>query len=134
MRVCTKHLHWLFPLNKIKMLKTKRIYEPFEMADGHRVLVDRLWPRGITKVDARLDEWSKEIAPSADLRRWFDHRPDRWEKFRELYILELEVPSNAVHLDRLRSLSKKKTLTLLYAARDEHHNNATVILDLLNQD
>lgn len=111
-------------------IRIKRIYEPAARTDGVRVLVDRLWPRGIKKDDARIDLWLKEIAPTTPLRRWFDHRPERWEKFRERYVSEL---SGNAALTALRELAKKnKVITLLYAARDEDHNQAVVLAGFLN--
>lgn len=106
-------------------IRTKRIYEDPEPTDGYRVLVDRLWPRGVAKEDAELDDWCKELAPSDELREWFDHDPDRWEAFRERYREELEQMT-----DRCRELlddAGDESLTLLYAAKDTDHNNALVL-------
>ena len=109
------------------MIQIKRIYEPFDTADGHRVLVDRLWPRGIRKADAQFDEWLRDIAPSHDLRTWFDHDPIRWEDFARRYAAELASSSLQDHLARLRAIGKAGTLTLLYAARSETVNHAVVL-------
>jgi uncharacterized protein YeaO (DUF488 family) len=113
------------------MIKIKRIYEPSEVSDGYRVLVDGLWPRGIKKEDARLDEWLKEIAPSTELRKWFDHQPSRWPGFAERYKKELRASEKVAYLKRLKNLARKQTVTLLYGTRDECFNNAAVILDIL---
>ena len=106
----------------------KRIYEPPSPTDGRRVLVDRLWPRGVSKAKAELDAWMKAVAPSAELRRWFDHRPERWLEFRRRYIDELE--SNP-ELGALREMAAAGPLTLLYAAKDTAHNEAVVLAELL---
>ncbi|HEY6006790.1 MAG TPA: DUF488 domain-containing protein [Geobacteraceae bacterium] len=111
------------------MLRAKRIYEPPAPEDGRRVLVDRLWPRGVSKDAARVDEWLKEIAPSDDLRTWFGHDPAKWEEFRVRYREELR--SHAEVLERLRREAKQETVTLLFAAKDEAHNNAVVLKEVL---
>ncbi len=111
------------------MIRIKRIYDPPAAEDGRRVLVDRLWPRGVAKEKARIDEWLKEIAPSDVLRKWFGHDPARWEEFRRRYRGELE--SQGELLERLRAEAKRGTVTLLFAAKDEEHNNAVVIQELL---
>ena len=111
------------------MIKIKRIYDPPVPEDGRRVLVDRLWPRGLTKDEARIDEWLKEIAPSGDLRKWFGHDPARWEEFRKRYKEELN--RHGVFLERLRLEGNKGTVTLLFAAKDAEHNNAVVLKELL---
>lgn len=112
-------------------LRLKRIYEPAAPEDGMRILVDRLWPRGISKADAALDEWMKELAPSTELRRWFAHDPLRWEEFRLRYRAELQ--GHADVLGRLAGLVAEGTVTLLYGARDEEHNDAVVLKDVLLQ-
>ncbi|MEJ0067017.1 MAG: DUF488 domain-containing protein [Caulobacteraceae bacterium] len=106
----------------------KRIYEPPSPADGRRILVDRLWPRGVSKARARLDAWMKDIGPSDELRRWFDHQPERWAEFRRRYIDELT--SNAA-LVALRDAAAAGPVTLLYAARDTAHNEAVVLAEQL---
>ena len=90
------------------MIRIKRIYEPLDSSDGYRVLIDGLWPRGVKKEDARLDEWLKDIAPSAKLRTWFGHQPARWPEFASRYKKELEAPDKAAHLKRLKALAKKQ--------------------------
>ena len=110
-------------------ISIKRVYLPAEDSDGYRVLVDRLWPRGIKKEDARIDLWAKALAPSAELRKWFNHIPERFEAFSEKYKEELKAnPEVAPILDELRQHDK---VTLLYGAKDEQHNNAVVLLHLL---
>ncbi len=110
-------------------ISIKRVYLPAEDSDGYRVLVDRLWPRGIKKEDARIDLWAKALAPSAELRKWFNHIPERFEAFSEKYKEELKAnPEVALVLDELRQHDK---VTLLYGAKDEQHNNAVVLLHLL---
>ena len=110
-------------------IRIKRVYLPAEDSDGYRVLVDRLWPRGIKKEDARIDLWAKALAPSAELRKWFNHIPERFEAFSEKYKEELKAnPEVAPVLDELRQHDK---VTLLYGAKDEQHNNAVVLLHLL---
>ena len=97
----------------------------------YRVLVDRLWPRGISKDSLHLDEWRKEVAPTTELRRWFAHREDRWDEFRSRYAAELAGKKD--DLKELRALAAKQHLVLLYGARDEEHNNAVVLRDVLLQ-
>ena len=112
-----------------KDVRIERVYEPAAKSDGARVLVDRIWPRGMTKAAAALDLWLKEIAPSAELRRWFDHDPAKWTGFRDRYRAELRHKSEA--LDDLRSKARKGTGTLLYAAHEAEHNNAVALKDLI---
>jgi uncharacterized protein YeaO (DUF488 family) len=115
--------------NPKKMIKTKRIYDEPEPGDGVRLLVDRLWPRGLSKEKAAVDHWLKEIAPSDELRRWFGHDPEKWQEFRERYRRELEA--QAPLLKEIAQQARKETVTLLYAAHDEEHNNAVVLKELL---
>lgn len=111
----------------------KRVYEPPSPHDGARVLVDRLWPRGLSKEKARLTLWLKEIAPSDELRKWYHARPTQWAKFREKYLEELSAPEALAALERLHDLAvKSKTLTLLYASHNTERNNATVLKELLD--
>ncbi len=112
------------------MVKTKRIYDPPAADDGTRILVDRLWPRGLTKEDARIDEWLKEIAPSNELRKWFGHDPDKWAEFSRKYLEELR--QRGLLLEELKSKAKRGTVTLLFAAKDAEHNNAVVLKELLD--
>lgn len=108
---------------------TKRVYQKPAAGDGKRVLVDGLWPRGVSKEEARLDEWLREIAPGAELRRWFGHDPGRWDEFQKRYRAQLAGQQDA--LDRLRRIARSGKLSLLYGARDERHNNALVLKDML---
>ncbi|MCZ7589932.1 MAG: DUF488 family protein [Gaiella sp.] len=110
-------------------VQTKRAYEPAEPGDGYRVLVERLWPRGVTKEAAHLDEWAKELAPSTELRRWFGHDPSRFEEFRRRYRAELAERDR--ELDALRQRARSEALTLVYGARDTEHNGAIVLAELL---
>lgn len=115
------------------MLVCKRIYDPPARRDGHRVLVDRLWPRGLTREEAAIDEWLKDIAPSHELRRWAANHPSEWSEFECRYRAELSAPDMQQELDRLRKLAKSKTLTLLYAKRDEMKNNALTLKNVLEE-
>lgn len=113
------------------MIRTKRAYDPPTPDDGLRVLIDRLWPRGITKERARIDRWSRELAPSTELRRWFGHDPNRFERFRERYRAELLRQRDA--LAALAVEAEKGPVTLVYAAKDDRHCNATVLKELLSE-
>lgn len=111
------------------LTRIKRVYEPAAADDGTRVLVDRLWPRGLKRDEAKIDLWLKEIAPSTELRRWFGHAPDRWDEFRRRYAEELLAQPHA--LAQLREVGEHGPVTLLFAARDEQRNNAVVLRELL---
>lgn len=113
------------------MLRLKRAYEAPARNDGHRVLVDRLWPRGLRKDEAEIDAWPKDLAPSDALRKWFGHDPERFAEFRERYRRELEQPEARELLDELARRAARGTVTLVYAAHDEEHNNAVVIAEAL---
>lgn len=111
----------------------KRVYEPASRGDGARVLVDRLWPRGLSKDRAGVDEWLRDLAPSNELRRWFHAQPDHWEIFRKKYLKELSQPGAYGALLNLYELAhKRKRLTLLFASKNETHNNALVLKELLD--
>jgi uncharacterized protein YeaO (DUF488 family) len=110
-------------------IRLKRAYDPPSPEDGLRVLVDRLWPRGLRKADAAIDRWLKDIAPSTELRRWFGHDPGRWDEFRRRYRDELAAHPDL--LDELRGLARAGVVTLVYSARDERHNDAVVLRDVL---
>lgn len=110
-------------------IKIKRVYEDVDADDGTRVLVDRVWPRGIAKEKLKADLWMKDIAPSTDLRKWFNHDRSRWEPFKERYFTEL-AESPAL-IDELMQLASKHTLTLLYSAKDETCNQAVALLEYL---
>jgi len=107
----------------------KRVYEPASGEDGRRILIDRLWPRGLSKEQAHVDLWLKEIAPSAGLRKWFAHDPAKWDEFRRRY--RAEIDANGEALQALKEAIGKGPATLVYGARDEEHNDAVVLRDLL---
>jgi uncharacterized protein YeaO (DUF488 family) len=112
-------------------VRLKRAYEPASSTDGHRVLVDRLWPRGVSRTEAILDEWERHLAPSAALRKWFGHKPERFDEFRRRYMKELSE-----HRDRIAELRRQARagrLTLVYAARDAEHNDAVVLAEVLRR-
>ena len=111
------------------MIKTKRVYEKAAKEDGTRVLVDRLWPRGISKKAAKIDQWLREIAPSDRLRKWFAHDPKKWQVFKQKYVKELESKKDLA--EKLKDISRSGTLTLLYSARDELHNQAIASKEFL---
>jgi uncharacterized protein YeaO (DUF488 family) len=110
-------------------VRLKRAYEPPAADDGTRILIDRLWPRGVKKTDAAIDEWMKEIAPSSALRKWFGHDPERWHEFRRRY--QSEIRQHPEQFERLRTLARYGPITLVFSARDEAHNDAVVLKDLL---
>jgi uncharacterized protein YeaO (DUF488 family) len=114
--------------------RVKRIYEPAEDGDGFRVLVDRLWPRGISKEKARIDLWLKDVSPSDDLRRRFHGEPTKWREFVAAYAKELQAEPAQAAAQTLRERARHEPVTLLYAARDEEHNNATALKALLEKD
>jgi uncharacterized protein YeaO (DUF488 family) len=107
------------------MIKLKRAYETPAKDDGERILVERLWPRGLTKLRANIDLWLKDVAPSTELRRWFGHDPDKWDEFCRRYHKELKENNDLIKL--LKSKAKAGTITLIYAAQDEKHNGALVL-------
>lgn len=110
-------------------LAIKRVYEPASPADGYRILVDRLWPRGLSKERAAVDLWLKAIAPSTELRQWFGHDPDKWDEFRKRYFAELAT--HVEELGQIRTLAKRRRVTLVYGARDTENNDAVALLDYL---
>jgi uncharacterized protein YeaO (DUF488 family) len=112
-------------------IRLKRAYEPAEADDGCRVLIDRLWPRGISRARARLDVWDKALAPSSELRQWFGHDPQRFDEFRRRYIEELR--GQRPRLAELRRLARERRLTLVYAAHDSEHNDAVVVAEVLRR-
>jgi uncharacterized protein YeaO (DUF488 family) len=112
-----------------RQFHVKRVYAPAERGDGLRVLVDRLWPRGVGKSEAKIDHWMKELAPTSELRRWFGHDPSLWDEFCRRY--EAELAGKAEQLEQLRRLARQGPLTLVFGARDELHNQAVVLRDLL---
>lgn len=114
-----------------KAIKLKRAYEAPEASDGKRILVERLWPRGVSKSEAALDFWMKEIAPSTELRKWYNHQLERWDAFQEKYKAELKQNPEAV--SELYRICQHNPVTFVYAARDEHHNSAVVLKDFLEK-
>lgn len=118
-------------MKKKPVINIKRVYDPVSPQDGRRILVDRLWPRGIEKEKAGIDEWLKDIAPSNELRKWFSHDPSKWQEFRDRYRKELKGKSEL--LERLRAETKKGCVTLLYSARDAEHNNARVLKEAVER-
>lgn len=113
------------------MVKIKRVYDSPSRDDGKRILVDRLWPRGINKENAKIDEWLKNIAPSDELRKWFSHDPSKWQEFINRYIKELKGQRELI--ERLKAEARIGTVTLLFAARDIEHNNAIVLRDVIEE-
>lgn len=112
-------------------IKIKRVYEDYAKNDGYRVLVDRIWPRGVSKEAAKLDDWNKEIAPSTELRKWFGHKEERFEEFKKRYKKELE--NHREELKEIKSVTKEKTVTLLYGAKYEKMNQAVVLKEVLDR-
>ena len=112
-------------------IRLKRAYEPAASSDGYRVLIDRLWPRGVSREQAKLNAWERELAPSTELRQWFGHQPTRFEKFRRRYIEELRQQRPL--LAELRRRARHGTLTLVYAAHDSEHNDAVVLATVLRR-
>ncbi len=106
-------------------IRTKRIYKPLDPDEGYRVLVDRVWPRGMSKEKARIDSWLKELAPSQELRQWFGHDPSKWEEFRKRYFEELA--EHREQLDRLAEMARSGPLTLVYSSRETRYNNAVAL-------
>ena len=112
-------------------VRLKRAYEPAASSDGYRILIDRIWPRGITREEARLDEWARELAPSSELRRWFGHDPARFAEFTRRYSEELAAQEGK--LRELRRRAREGRLTLVYGARDSAHNDAVVLAQILRR-
>ncbi|MCL5730782.1 MAG: DUF488 domain-containing protein [Candidatus Thermoplasmatota archaeon] len=111
------------------VLKLKRIYEDYSPSDGYRILTERLWPRGISKEDAHIDLWVKEVAPSTELRKWFNHEDAKWDEFQERYKKEL---SESHHFEDLRRIvSSHENVTLIFSSKNESHNNAVVLYNML---
>jgi len=114
---------------RVRLPKLRRVYEPASRADGTRILVDRLWPRGLRKEEAAINHWFKDLAPSTALRKWFGHDVEHWVEFRKRY--RAEIAEHPEALAELRSLARKGPITLLFGAHDELHNNAVVLRELL---
>jgi len=113
------------------MIKLKRAYEAASADDGLRILVERLWPRGVSKQKAQIDLWLKNLAPSTELRKWYGHEPSRWSQFRKRYLAELEAMDDVVAL--LKYVTQEKTVTFVYAASDQERNSALVLKELLER-
>lgn len=111
-------------------IQIKRIYEKPDSEDGYRILIDRLWPRGIKKEDVEINEWNKEIAPSTELRKWFNHQQEKFEEFSELY--KQELSNKGEQLSHIRSIAKTENITLLYAAKDRKINHAVILQKILS--
>jgi uncharacterized protein YeaO (DUF488 family) len=122
---------WGAPRFRGVAMRIKRVYNEPAKADGRRVLVDRVWPRGLTKKEAQIDEWLKEIAPSARLRKWFGHDPARWKEFKKRYVAELKDQGEEV--EQLAQKAKKRTVTLLFGAKDIEHNNAVALKEYVEK-
>jgi uncharacterized protein YeaO (DUF488 family) len=119
------------PMAKKPRIQLKRAYDAPANADGYRVLVDRIWPRGISKDELRLNDWLKDVAPSTELRKWIHSDPEKWQEFRKRYFKELEEQQGAV--EALEEKCREKTVTLIYAAKDPERNNAAALKDFLEQ-
>ncbi len=114
------------------MLKVKRVYERKEAGDGKRILVDRLWPRGLRAEDAAVDEWRKDLSPSEELRKWFEHEAEKWDEFRRQYKAELSAPEKHKVLERIAAEASLANVTIVYGARETRYNNARVIEEIVN--
>jgi uncharacterized protein YeaO (DUF488 family) len=112
-------------------IRLRRAYDAPSRSDGYRVLVDRVWPRGVSRAELRLDDWLKEVAPSTELRKWFDHDPARWTAFKDRYFLELDQQPEV--LERLQAKCREGTVTLVFGAKDTRHNNAVALKEYLEQ-
>lgn len=115
----------------MKNIKTKRIYETASFDDGHRILIDRLWPRGLSKEKAKIDVWIRELAPSTDLRKWYGHDPKKWKEFKRRY--EAELSDNPHFVDQILDILNTKPVTLLFASKEAHLNNATALKQYLEK-
>jgi uncharacterized protein YeaO (DUF488 family) len=113
------------------MLKVKRAYDKPEFADGKRILIDRLWPRGVSKAEAGIDEWLKDLGPSTELRKWFGHDPEKWEEFRKRYIKELSAPDKARLVEDIARNAGHTNVTLIYSAKDTEHSDVKVLEELI---
>jgi len=113
------------------MIEIERVYDEKERSNGYRILVDRLWPRGLKKEDVKADLWLKEVAPSSELRKWFGHDPEKWKEFKRRYFRELKDRQD--ELDVIRSHAKKGDVVLLYGARDAEHNHALALKEYLSK-
>lgn len=109
----------------------RRAYEPAQADDGYRILVDRLWPRGLSKADLAYDQWCKDLAPSAELRRWFDHQVEKWPEFCKRYRAELHTPEQQARIQEIIRAAKGSRITLIYGAKDQEHNQAVVLAPVI---
>lgn len=112
------------------MLRIKRVYDPPAPDDGKRILVDRIWPRGLSKEEAKIDEWRNELAPSTELRKWYSHDPAKWDEFRHRYYAELERTGALAQLSEIAAQAEHENITLVFAASDEEHSNAAFLKEL----
>ncbi|KIC73448.1 Uncharacterized protein YeaO [Candidatus Protochlamydia amoebophila] len=117
--------------SNIVKINLKRVYDPASKEDGLRILIERLWPRGVKKEDLKMDEWLKEVAPSTDLRKWFSHDPAKWKEFQKKYFEELD--ENQVALEPILKALHKNSITLLYSSKDTEHNNAVCLRNYLEK-
>jgi uncharacterized protein YeaO (DUF488 family) len=115
----------------MKQIRIKRVYEPYSRADHYRILVDRVWPRGLTKEKAKIDLWLKEVAPSTELRKWFNHDPEKWTEFVRRYFKELSSKQDLISI--ILEKANKVPITLVFGAKDQEHNNAVALKEFLNQ-
>ncbi|MBB5214218.1 DUF488 domain-containing protein [Parapusillimonas granuli] len=116
-----------------RQVQIKRVYDPPQRGDGYRVLIDRLWPRGVKKEELEHDAWIKDLAPSPGLRKWFGHKVEHWDRFRDGYQAELRAPEQQARMRDLIQAAGRKKITLLYAAKDDKHNHALILADELNR-
>ncbi|TVZ28627.1 uncharacterized protein YeaO (DUF488 family) [Gillisia sp. Hel_I_86] len=116
-------------MSKKLKIKTKRVYDEVSNNDGYRILVDKIWPRGVSKENAKLDEWNKNLAPSDELRKWFDHDPNKFKEFNQRYKKELKDKQE--DLERIKEIAQDKQVCLLYGAKDKEHNQAAVLKEIL---
>jgi uncharacterized protein YeaO (DUF488 family) len=115
------------------MLNVKRAYEIKEPGDGERILIDRLWPRGVSKAQAGIDRWLKDLAPSTELRKWFGHDPEKWEEFKKRYLKELSDPEKRKLLEDIAQSARSSTVTLIYSAKDTEHNDVKVLEEIIRK-
>lgn len=118
-------------IKEMKAIRKKRVYSESSPEDGYRILVDRIWPRGVTKEKANLDEWMKEIAPSTELRKWFKHDEEKFEEFKKRYLIEIAPKKDL--LQKILEISKQKNVTLLFGAKNEEFNQVVVLIEELNK-
>ena len=115
------------------MLKIKRAYDKQEAGDGKRILIDRLWPRGVTKAESGIDEWLKDLGPTTELRKWFGHDPEKWEEFRKKYIKELSAPDKEALLGKIAQSASRSNVTLIYSSKDTEHSDVKVLQELITK-